>query len=123
MDIQGFNYMGLVFFKYLIFFSFKVVIQPNKMFYESIAPPNSFIHAEDFDYDPIRLGKYLQLVSRNFELYSMYLKWKYEYEVVFSEKKVESRRLCELCSLLNQEKSSIHYESISKWFNSQCLVN
>ena len=28
-----------------------VVIQPSREFYEQVAPPDSFIHAQDFDFD------------------------------------------------------------------------
>ena len=88
-----------------------------------MAPPGSFIHAQDFDYDPIKLGVYLNSVSKDFSLYKKYFQWKIEFENVFSGKKVEARRLCELCTLLNTERSSIYYESVSKWFNSDCVIN
>lgn len=45
-----------------------VVLQPNKEFYELNLPPDSFIHAQDFDYDPVRLANYLDRVSKNFSL-------------------------------------------------------
>lgn len=44
-----------------------VLLQPNREFYEKIAPPNSFIHAQDFDFDPERLGLYLQKVIQILE--------------------------------------------------------
>lgn len=39
-----------------------VLFQPNRQFYEKIAPPNSFIHAQDFDFDAEKLAEYLHKV-------------------------------------------------------------
>ena len=117
------NYITEKFWRILRHNLIPVVFQPNKVFYESMAPPGSFIHAQDFDYDPIKLGVYLNSVSKDFSLYKKYFQWKSEFENVFSGKKVEARRLCELCTLLNTERSSIYYESVSKWFNSDCVIN
>jgi hypothetical protein len=100
-----------------------VVIQPPKLFYELIAPKNSFIHAQDFDYDPVELSKYLQRVSSNFSLYAEYFKWKLNYEAVYSPRQCETRRLCELCTRLNTQKTLTYYESVSSWFNSDCFIN
>jgi hypothetical protein len=100
-----------------------VVIQPNKEFYELQAPPNSFIHAQDFDYDPQRLAKYLHEVSTNFDLYLKHLEWKMHLNVVFTAKQVEARRMCEFCTKLNTEKAAIYYEKISDWFGFQCVEN
>lgn len=100
-----------------------VVVQPNKQFYELYAPPNSFIHAQDFDYDPEKLGAYLRLVSSNFEIYFSHLKWKLDYEIVYSSSQVEKRRLCQLCTKFNTENSIIYYESVSDWFNKECIFN
>lgn len=100
-----------------------VVIQPAKIFYELSLPPNSFIHAEDFDFDPVRLANHLIKVSNNFDLYYKYLEWKLNNSVTYSDPMVEKRRNCELCTKINTEKSVIYYESVSKWFNHMCFNN
>lgn len=100
-----------------------VVLQPSKQFYEQIAPLDSFIHAQDFNYDMKELAKYLKAVSSDFQLYKQHLLWRYNYNVVHSAKKCDSRRLCELCTRLNEETSTIYYEKIANWFNDQCVIN
>lgn len=100
-----------------------VVVQPSKRFYELNLPPNSYIHAADFDYDPARLAEYLRQVSLDFDLYFKHLEWKLTHEAVYSGPVVERRRNCELCTKLNTEQSLIYYESVSKWFNYNCQVN
>lgn len=48
-----------------------VLLQPNREFYERIAPPDSFIHAQDFGFDAERLGEYLQKVSVEFHVFNI----------------------------------------------------
>ena len=117
------NYITEKFWRMLRFNIIPVVIQPRRRFYEQIAPPDSFIHAEDFDYDPVRLARYLKTVASDFALYSKHLMWKTQYDTVFSAKQTESRRLCEMCTQLNEQPSTIYYESISNWFNNECIIN
>ena len=117
------NYITEKFWRILRYNIVPVVFQPSKQFYLKIAPPNSFIHSEDFGHDPKKLGEYLHMLSNNYEIYSEYLVWKTEYESVFSGKINEKTRFCELCTLLNTETSAIYYNSVSKWFNSDCIIN
>lgn len=100
-----------------------VVLQPSRQFYQLNAPPNSFIHAEDFDYDPVKLATYLKRVASNFELYFKHLEWKFYTDVVYSQTQCETRRFCELCTKLNTERNVIYYEKVSEWFNNNCVVN
>jgi hypothetical protein len=100
-----------------------VVFQPNKIFYELNAPPDSFIHAQDFDFDPVKLANYLDSVSRDFNLYLKHQKWKYDFDIVYIGKQVENRRLCQLCTRLNEDTSRTYYESVFEWFNKFCIVN
>jgi hypothetical protein len=100
-----------------------IVLQPAKNFYDLIAPPSSYIHAQDFDYDAAKLANYLKMVSNDFEEYFKYQKWRLDYDIMFANKQTEARRLCELCTKLNTEKSRIYYEKVSKWFNLGCIRN
>jgi hypothetical protein len=100
-----------------------VVVQPAKVFYDMNLPADSFIHAEDFGYDPVRLAAYLDKVSNDLDLYYKHLEWKMHASVVYSGLTVERRRNCELCTRLNLEDRVVYYESVSKWFNYKCVVN
>jgi hypothetical protein len=100
-----------------------VVIQPAKSFYESIAPKDSFIHAQDFNFDPKLLAAYLKKISSNFDLYSKYLTWKYSDDIAHSGNNCEVRRLCELCTRMNTETSQIYYKNAADWFNNACEIN
>ncbi|CAF1017448.1 unnamed protein product [Brachionus calyciflorus] len=117
------NYMTEKVWKMLYLGIIPVVIQPNRQFYELSLPQNSFIHAQDFDYDPKKLADYLTYVSSDFEMYYSYLKWKLDYDVVFTGYQNEKRRLCELCTKLNTENSIIYYNKVSDFFNDQCIIN
>lgn len=43
--------------------------------YAKVAPPNSFIHVDDFQ-DPAELAAYLRKVDEDDQLYNSYFKWK-----------------------------------------------
>lgn len=97
-----------------------IVFQPSKENYNQIVPPLSFIHAQDFDYDAKRLAQYLNVVSTDFRTYLKHHAWRFDYDVVYTAKHAEKRRLCELCSKLNTETSLIYYNKISEWFDRGC---
>ncbi|RNA06946.1 alpha-(1-3)-fucosyltransferase 4 [Brachionus plicatilis] len=117
------NYLTEKVWKMLHIGIIPVVIQPSKQFYELNLPPNSFIHAQDFNFEPEKLATYLEFVSNDFDAFYSYLKWKLDYQVVFSAFQTERRRLCELCTKLNNEDSIIFYTNVSEFFNHQCIIN
>jgi len=96
------------------------VIQPSRPSYEQIAPPNSFIHAGDFNYDAKELAEYLKKVANDYNLYKEYFEWKKHYKSKFKAHDVEQARICELCYRLNTEKRVSYYESVSNFFNKDC---
>jgi hypothetical protein len=98
-----------------------IVIQPAKKYYDLILPKDSFIHAQDFGFNSAELAKYLNLVSNDFDIYMRHHLWRLDYDVVYSGKQCEKRRLCEMCTRLNEEKDLIYYDSVSKWFNKGCF--
>jgi glycoprotein 3-alpha-L-fucosyltransferase len=98
-----------------------IVVVPNKEYYEKIAPPNSFIHMSDFNYDFKKLSQHLTSISTNLGLYEKYMEWKRDYMALFTSKDLEPIRFCELCYRLNNDFSSSHYHQIGDWFNQQCL--
>lgn len=117
------NYLTEKVWKMLHIGIIPVVIQPSKTFYEINLPPNSFIHAQDFDFNVEKLANYLNFVANDFDTYYRYLKWKDEYDVVFTSFQTERRRLCELCTRLNNQDSAIYYKSVSSFFNDKCIIN
>jgi hypothetical protein len=85
-----------------------------------VAPPNSFIHAGDFNNDPKELAKYLNRVANDLNLYTKFFEWKKLYKSQFIAHSVEQARLCELCYRLNTQERVGYYESVSQFFNRDC---
>lgn len=52
-----------------------VIWGTDRASYEKMAPPGSFIHAQDFDNDPVRLAAYLNKLKDDEEAYMEYFKW------------------------------------------------
>ena len=90
------------------------MLQPNKENYVKHAPPDSFIHAEDFEFDSMKLADFLKKVSSDIELYKKYFKWKKLYKPAFDAHTVEQARICELCYRLNTRKIVGYYSSLYK---------
>jgi hypothetical protein len=99
-----------------------VVIQPSKESYERIAPVDSFIHAQDFNFDIELLAKYLNNVSNNFDLYLKHTRWRLKYSILSKLEDLENERICDLCKKLNKDylSTKTYYESVSSWFNQKC---
>ena len=97
-----------------------IVFQPSKRSYERVAPPDSFIHAQDFNYDTQLLARYLVNVSTDFQLYLKHVNWRFTFKAHYKGEDLEKYRFCQLCKKLNKETASIYYESYSNWFHSQC---
>ncbi len=114
------SYITEKFWRSLHYGIIPVVIQPNKRFYETIAPKDSFIHASDFDFDSKKLTAYLNKVSTDFDLYFKHLKWKHKYSALYRSRVLEQKRMCELCWKLNTYDSLEYYNSISSYFNNNC---
>ncbi len=100
-----------------------VVLQPGREYYERVAPPHSFIHAADFNFDSKKLGDYLHKVATDLTLYSSYFDWKTLYDIEFTAKAAEQMRICELCYKLNTLEDTLFYPSVSQFFNDDCKRN
>ena len=114
------DYMTEKFWRSLSFDIIPIVLQPAKHIYLRNAPPDSFIHAADFDYDVEKLGIYLEKVSSNIVLYQKYFEWKRKYSPIYKPFDVEQARFCELCYRLNTMEQVSYYKSVSGFFNNQC---
>lgn len=78
--------------------------------YRAVAPPQSFIHVEDFN-SPQDLAKYLHKLDKNDDLYNEYFQWK------GTGSFIDTKFWCRLCALLNDpDKPSVVVESLSAWW-------
>ena len=87
-----------------------VVMGAPRRDYERFAPPNSFIHVDDFS-GPQALAKYLKLVGSSEVLYSKYLEWKKHYIMLGI-----GNWHCRLCALLNANTPPVWYDDIQQWY-------
>uniref|UniRef100_A0A5S6Q107 Fucosyltransferase n=1 Tax=Trichuris muris TaxID=70415 RepID=A0A5S6Q107_TRIMR len=85
-----------------------VVMGAPKEDYLRLAPPNSFIHVDDFD-TPRQLADYLKHVALNQTLYDSFFKWRSHYE------EVNTRFWCRLCAMLNRPVPKT-YPSLESWW-------
>jgi len=101
-----------------------VVFQPPKEAYKRLVPEDSFIHAQDFNYNPKLLAQYLDRVSNEKELYLKHLNWIFKFKLHFEGDTTDPTdfKICQLCSNLNQETKSIYYNSIASWHYHKCSV-
>lgn len=82
-----------------------VVFGPRKSDYERIAPPNSFIYAQD--YTNKELIALLNYLNYNDEAYMKYFEWR-EIEVESLYERYRARGFCQLCRILH----GINYDYI-----------
>lgn len=99
-----------------------VVMQPNREYYERMAPKDSFIHLADFDYDIARLAIHLNNVASDFSLYRGYFEWKHHLHAAYDTKTLEQFRICELCARLNNQHLfyNSYYKRVSNFIESAC---
>ncbi|XP_035463131.2 alpha-(1,3)-fucosyltransferase 7 isoform X1 [Scophthalmus maximus] len=75
-----------------------VVLGPPLSDYQAVAPPNSFIHVDEFA-SVKDLGKYLEELAKDKKRYSEYFAWKQHWEVKLYTDWRE--RLCKICPRYN----------------------
>ena len=80
--------------------------------YTLAAPPNSFIHVDDFS-SPRHLAEYLHLLDSDDELYNSYFDWTDDYKIVKGPK-----LLCKFCKMLHTTKGlTMYYHDYDLWWN------
>ncbi|XP_059214669.1 alpha-(1,3)-fucosyltransferase 7 [Centropristis striata] len=89
-----------------------VVLGPPLEDYKAVAPPNSFIHVDDFA-SITDLGNYLQQLSEDKKHYSEYFNWKHEWKVKLYTDWRE--RLCNICSQYNSLPQEQVYSDLDAW--------
>jgi len=77
--------------------------------YEAVAPPNSFIHVDDFSKTE-DLAKFLLELDANDTLYNQYFEWKKT-----GGEFINTKFWCRLCTMLNEPKEK-NYEDLEKWW-------
>ncbi len=96
-----------------------VVMGADKDEYESVAPPHSFIHVDDFP-SAKDLARYLKLLYKNNKLYNEYFRWQHQgtasSEINYLPSK--SSYWCSLCEALHNDKlpEKVHWD-LDKWWS------
>ncbi|XP_044030565.1 alpha-(1,3)-fucosyltransferase 7 isoform X2 [Siniperca chuatsi] len=89
-----------------------VVLGPPLHDYKAVAPPNSFIHVDEFA--SIKdLGKHLQQLAEDKKRYSEYFTWKHHWKVKLYKDWRE--RLCKICSKYNSSVQQKVYSDLEAW--------
>ncbi|CAF3405443.1 unnamed protein product [Rotaria sp. Silwood1] len=113
------DYITEKFWRTLFVGAIPIVSGPERENFAHIAPPNSFIHVDDYSSDK-ELSEALNLIGTNRSLYEKYHAWRRYYDVYYQAKDVDPYRFCELCYRLNTNKQRIWYENINDWFLEKC---
>lgn len=94
-----------------------VVMGARREDYTAIAPPESFIHVDDFT-GPRELAAYLRRLDADAALYNEYFRWKDDYELMD-----DTRFLCRLCMMLHlagDEGVLSWYDDYHRWSKEAC---
>jgi len=84
-----------------------IVMGAPRADYEAVAPPNSFIHVDDFSKTE-DLAKFLLELDANDTLYNQYFEWKKT-----GGEFINTKFWCRLCTMLNEPKEK-NYEDLEK---------
>ncbi|CAK8679661.1 unnamed protein product [Clavelina lepadiformis] len=105
-----------------------IVWGPTKADVERVAPPNSFIHVDDFDGDWTRLANYLRSLEADVDAYKEYFRW-WTMKGFFPIYKLrqpddvrdivtdnachfETNGMCHLCKTLNENRHKKSYKVV-----------
>ncbi|XP_055730145.1 alpha-(1,3)-fucosyltransferase 7 [Salvelinus fontinalis] len=89
-----------------------VVLGPPPDDYIAVAPPNSFIHVEDFP-STKELGNYLRQLQLDKERYAGYFAWRHSYQVkVYTDWR---ERLCSICPQYHSLPAQKVYHDLEAW--------
>ena len=116
------DYITEKFYKALYHHLIPIIHGPARADYERLAPPNSFLHVDDFDKNVTRLAQRLQEIHSDRQLFSSYHQWRKTLEVIIDRKALERIRMCELCQRLNQVKQgeTTYYEDVEEFYRESC---
>lgn len=91
-----------------------IVMGARKQDYLATAPPNSFIHVDDFS-SPKELAQYLHLLAQNETMYLSYFQWKIDNNWM----SINTFFWCRLCALLHSPRAtgqSHYYTDVGAWW-------
>nr|XP_046230266.1 alpha-(1,3)-fucosyltransferase 7 isoform X2 [Scatophagus argus]XP_046230267.1 alpha-(1,3)-fucosyltransferase 7 isoform X2 [Scatophagus argus] len=91
-----------------------VALGPSLGDYKAVAPPNSFIHVDEFA-SVKDLANYLQQLAQDKERYSEYFTWKRQWKVKLYTDWRE--RLCKICTQYNSLPQQKVYSDLEAWVN------
>lgn len=95
-----------------------VVFGARRVDYQMLAPPQSFIFAEDFS-SPASLAQYLKDVVSSNEKYMHFFQWRYTHSV--NTMHMTKNFACQLCTLLHErEKETSIIDLHKEWNTSDC---
>ncbi|CAH8583343.1 unnamed protein product [Schistosoma rodhaini] len=85
--------------------------------YKSVAPPNSFIHVDQFS-SPRQLAKYLHYLDKNHTAFNEYFIWQNKWKVLLFPERPE----CDFCLLANAlpNLKPSWYIDVNSWFDRGC---
>lgn len=89
-----------------------VVMGAPRADYERAAPPQSFIHVDDFD-SPQQLADFLRAVAADRDRYNSYFRWQGTGEYI------DTKFWCRLCALLHEtRRTGWHsvYDRLDDWW-------
>ncbi|CAH2325306.1 galactoside 3(4)-L-fucosyltransferase-like [Pelobates cultripes] len=90
-----------------------IVLGPPRKNYERFAPPESFIHVDDFNTTK-ELASYILDLDKNYQKYQQYFVWKSKYEV--SHRGSFMLQYCKVCRALKEAPGYRTIPSIAEWF-------
>lgn len=92
-----------------------VVLGPSKATYETLAPPHSFIHVEDFK-SPADLATHLKQVAADKQAYKNYFRWHGTHRIkTFTDWR---ERLCQICVRYPGLTPKKVYHDLQSWVDS-----
>ena len=85
--------------------------------YKKVAPPNSFIHVDEFN-SPRQLAEYMHILDNNDDLYNEYFRWKGTGEFI------NTKFVCRLCAMIQISSGfPTWYKDVREWWTGpeQCV--
>lgn len=93
-----------------------VVLGPPISDYKAVAPPNSFIHVDEFA-SVKEMGAFLQQLAKDKKRYSEYFTWKQQWKVKLYTDWRE--RLCKICPQFKSLPQQQVYSDLEAWANAK----
>ncbi|CAN9504972.1 unnamed protein product [Ophioblennius macclurei] len=95
-----------------------VVLGPSLSDYQAVAPPDSFIHVDQFP-SAADLGKHLQSLAADEKRYKDFFNWKSKWEVKLHTDWRE--RLCKICTVYDRLPPQKVYADLQAWVHAHGL--